>query len=48
MEREEVTMGWEGEEQVLESLVLQLVQDSKASENNTESNKDLLEVWVGG
>lgn len=25
-----------------------MVQDSKASENNTEGNKDLLEVWVDG
>lgn len=30
------------------SLVLQWVQDSKVSEDNTEGNKDLLEVWVDG
>lgn len=29
-------------------LVLRWVQDSRASEQNTEDNNDLLEVWVVG
>lgn len=41
-------MSWEGEEQVLESLMLQWVQDSKALEDDTEGSKDVLEVWVAG
>lgn len=29
-------------------LALRWVQDSRASEQNTEDNNDLLEVWVAG
>lgn len=35
VERVEEAVGWEGEEQVLGSLVLQWVQDTEASEGNT-------------
>ncbi len=45
-EEMEEMVGWEVEEQVLGSLVLHWLQDSTVSENNTEGNDDLLEVWV--
>lgn len=40
------TVAWEGEEQVVGSLVLQWVEGSKVSEVGTEDNNDFLEVWV--
>lgn len=46
VEQEEEEEGWEGGGQVLGSLVLQWLQDSKVSEDNTEGNEDLVEGWV--